>query len=79
MSRSVRQKPEQNLDPAPTEAELQARRRARIAALAAAQGVRPVQNPEDLVFHEWPEDETADDFLAAIRAWRRGEEPVLPE
>ncbi len=62
-----------------TEAEIQAQRRARLAALAAAQGVSPVENPENLVFEDWPEDETADDFLAAVRAWRRGEEPVLPE
>lgn len=79
MSRPTRRSTEHNLDATLTEAELQAQRRARIAALAAAQGMRPVENPEDLVFHDWPEDETADDFLAAVRAWRRGEEPVLPE
>ncbi len=43
----------------------------RLAALLAAQGVRPIENPETLIFPEWPEDESADDFIAAVREWRR--------
>ena len=44
---------------------------ARLRALLEAQGVRPIQDPEQLVFPDWPEDETVDDFLAAVREWRR--------
>jgi len=44
----------------------------RVAALAAAQGVRPVVLLSDLASHAWPEDETADEFQAAVQAWRRG-------
>ena len=39
--------------------------------LAAEQGVRPVERFEDLLGDFWPEDETADDFIAAVREWRR--------
>jgi hypothetical protein len=39
--------------------------------LAAQQGVRPVTNFDDLLGDFWPEDETADDFIAAVRQWRR--------
>ena len=39
--------------------------------LAARQGVRPVTNFDDLLGDFWPEDETADDFIAAVRQWRR--------
>lgn len=49
----------------------------RIEALAAAQGVRPIDDPASLVFEDWPEDESADDFIAAVRAWRR-ETPPAP-
>jgi hypothetical protein len=44
---------------------------ARLQALLDAQGVRPIEDPEQLVFPDWPEDETVDDFLAAVREWRR--------
>lgn len=44
---------------------------ARLAALIAAQGVRPIENPEEFGFRDWPEDESVDDFLAAVREWRR--------
>ncbi len=39
--------------------------------LAAEQGVRPVERFEDLVGDFWPEDETVDEFIAAVRQWRR--------
>ena len=39
--------------------------------LAARQGVRPVERFEDLLGDFWPEDETADEFIAAVREWRR--------
>jgi hypothetical protein len=38
--------------------------------LAAQQGVQPVMNFDDLLGDFWPEDETADDFIAAVRRWR---------
>ena len=39
--------------------------------LAAEQGVRPVERFEDLLGSGGPEDDTADEMIAAIRAWRR--------
>ena len=40
-------------------------------ALAAAQGVQPVADPRELRADFWPEGESADDFVAALRRWRR--------
>ena len=42
-----------------------------LETLAAQQGVQPVTNFEDLLGDFWPEDETADEFIAAVRQWRR--------
>lgn len=42
---------------------------------AAEQGVGPVQHFEDLLGDFWPEDETADAFINAVRQWRRQENP----
>ena len=42
-----------------------------LETLAAQQGVQPITNFEDLLGDFWPEDETADDFIAAVRQWRR--------
>ena len=44
---------------------------ARLQALLEAQGVRPIEDPEQLVFPDWPKDEAVDDFLAAVVEWRR--------
>jgi hypothetical protein len=38
--------------------------------LAAAQGVTFPRDPLDLLGNFWPEDESIDDFLAAMREWR---------
>jgi hypothetical protein len=38
--------------------------------LAAAQGVTFPWDPRDLVVNFWPEDESIDDFVAAMREWR---------
>jgi hypothetical protein len=38
--------------------------------LAAEQGVEPVTDIKSLRGDFWPEDESADDFLATLRAWR---------
>jgi hypothetical protein len=42
--------------------------------LATAQGVRQAADPRDLKADFWPETETADDIVAAIRALRRGQQ-----
>ena len=39
--------------------------------LAAQQGVKPIERFDDLIGDFWPEDETADDLIAAVREWRR--------
>jgi len=39
--------------------------------LAAQQGVKPAARFEGLLGDFWPEDESADDFIAAVRQWRR--------
>lgn len=42
-----------------------------IETLAAEQGVKPVARFEDLLGDFWPEDEDVDEFIAAVRQWRR--------
>ena len=39
--------------------------------LAAAQQVSAVAEPVELFGNFWPEDETTDDFIAALRTWRK--------
>jgi hypothetical protein len=46
----------------------------RLAALARAQGVSPVTNPEKLLGTFWPKDETADELIEAVKAWRRADD-----
>jgi len=48
---------------------------ASIQTVAAEQGVGPVTNFGVLLGDFWPEDESADDFVAAVRSWRHGENP----
>ena len=43
----------------------------KIALLAEEQGVRPVSNFNDLLGDFWPEDESADEFIAATRDWNQ--------
>jgi len=38
--------------------------------LVARQGVEPLRSITDLRADWWPEDETADDIIAAVREWR---------
>jgi hypothetical protein len=40
------------------------------AELIAAQGLTFPQDPSDLAGNFWPEEESIDDFLAAMREWR---------
>lgn len=42
-----------------------------LKTLAALQGVKPVKDFNDLLGDFWPEEETADEFIAAVREWRR--------
>ncbi len=42
-----------------------------LAILAARQGVRPVANLDDLLGEFWPDEESVDEFIAAMRQWRR--------
>lgn len=42
-----------------------------VEALAAEQGVGPAEDFDKLLGDFWPEDETADEFIAAVRRWRR--------
>jgi hypothetical protein len=39
-------------------------------ALAEAQGVEPIEDVDEMVFEDWPEDESAEEFAAAVRRWR---------
>jgi len=41
-----------------------------LAELAARQGVEPLRSIADLRMETWPEDESVDDLVAAVRAWR---------
>lgn len=41
-----------------------------IKALAAGQGAKPISSIEDLRADFWPESESTDDFIAALRRWR---------
>jgi hypothetical protein len=38
--------------------------------LAAEQGVKPIASIDDLGADFWPEDESIDEFIAAVREWR---------
>lgn len=41
--------------------------------LAKQQGVEPVSDPSALVGDFWPEHETAEEFIATLRQWRKEE------
>jgi hypothetical protein len=48
--------------------------------LAAQQGVAPVDDFETLLGSRLPEDESAEDFSASLREWRReGNHPANPQ
>ena len=47
---------------------------ARLEKAAAAKGIKPLDFDSLLARADfWPEDESADDFIAAIEEWRRDE------
>ena len=39
-------------------------------SLATQQGVKPVTNFEDILGDFWPKDESIDEFVTTLRAWR---------
>lgn len=41
-----------------------------LRSIAARQGVKPVEDFDNLLGDFWPEDETAEEFIATIREWR---------
>lgn len=43
------------------------------------QGVEPIRDPTVLIGDFWPEDESIDDFVAAVREWRRESTSNLPK
>lgn len=45
--------------------------RPELEALALEQGVEPVADFDDLLGDFWLEDEGVDEFVAALREWRR--------
>lgn len=42
-----------------------------LESLADEQGVAPVGDMDELIGDFWPDDESVDDFLAAVESWRR--------
>jgi hypothetical protein len=42
-----------------------------LSDLARQQGVAPVSDPDELTGDFWPDDESVDDFIAAVHEWRR--------
>jgi hypothetical protein len=45
-----------------------------LETLADVQGVSPVQDTDELVADFWPEDESIDEFIDAVRRWRSEED-----
>jgi hypothetical protein len=43
-----------------------------VEELAARQGVKPITDLEALRADFWPEEESVDEFIATVRAWREG-------
>ncbi len=53
---------------------------ARAWELAKRQGVKPIQNRDDLKGDFWPEEESVDEFLAWVRELRQSDKPrSVPE
>ncbi|MBI3412293.1 MAG: hypothetical protein HY040_28575 [Planctomycetes bacterium] len=40
-------------------------------AVAAAQGVQPIENPQEALAPFWPKEESADDLNKAVKRWRK--------
>ena len=50
-----------------------AKKRAALEMLAEMHGVKPIDNPAGMTAPFWPNDESTDEMLAALRAIRRGQ------
>jgi hypothetical protein len=48
-----------------------------LAALASEQGVEPAGDVDALLGDFWPEDEGADEFVSALRTWRRDDIEIV--
>jgi hypothetical protein len=48
-----------------------AEKRAALEALAEMHGVRPIEDPAAMAAEFWPDEETADEIMTALRALRR--------
>lgn len=49
-----------------------------ISELAQIQGVAPIETIDDLRTNAWPADESIDEFLTTIHAWRKVDAPADP-
>jgi hypothetical protein len=48
-----------------------------VEELAEEQGIKPVENPDELLGDFWPEDENIDDFLLWLRRLRRDQKGAV--
>jgi hypothetical protein len=60
------------LDSAATKEAARKEAHARVWELARRQGVKPIENIDELRGDFWPEDESVDDFLSWVRELRNG-------
>lgn len=51
--------------------DLRTTKRKSVSEIAAEQGVSPIKSIDELRGDFWPEDEGPDDFVNAVREWRR--------
>lgn len=81
MSTEEHERPSENA-PETQAAKEEARKAAHARAweLARQQGVKPIQNMDELKGDFWPEEESVDEFLAWVRELRQSDKPRnLPE
>ena len=64
----------EDISPTETEEERRAKARESLRIQREQQGVQPLD--VDALPSVWPEDENIDEFIATIRAWRKGEEAL---
>lgn len=44
---------------------------AALEALAELQGIKPIDDPREMIGDFWPENESVDEFLAARKRWQQ--------
>jgi hypothetical protein len=81
MSTEERENPSANApDSSATKEDARSEAHARAWELARRQGVKPIENMDDLRGDFWPEEESIDDFLAWLRELRQSDKPrSIPE